>query len=131
MTIYVMDSSAILAVLKNEPGEDVVRRALPGSIISAVNAAEVGARLADRGAPEAQIPGYVSSVGLEIVSFDAEQALMSAALRNATRPFGLSLGDRACLALARRRGLPVLTADAAWVRLRVGVEIELIRRRAT
>ena len=131
MSSYVMDASAILALLRNEPGKDVVLRALPGSIISAVNAAEVGARLADHGAHESRIPDYVSSAGLEIVAFDEEQAFASADLRNATRPFGLSLGDRACLALARQRRLPVLTADAAWAPLRVGVEIELIRRRAT
>jgi len=131
VTSYVMDASAILALFGGEAGQDVVRSNLAGSVISAVNVAEVGSRAADRGFSDSELRSYVTSTGLEIAPFDAEQALASAALRNATRPFGLSLGDRACLALAQRRSLPVLTADAAWARLRVGVEIELIRRRAT
>jgi PIN domain nuclease of toxin-antitoxin system len=126
-----MDASAILAMFNDEPGEDIVRRNLAGSVISAVNCAEVGARLADGGFSDAEIRDYLGSTSLEIAPFDAEQAFASAMLRAATRAVGLSLGDRACLALARQRGLAVLTADAAWIRLRVGIEVELIRRRAT
>lgn len=59
--------------------------------------------------------------------FDTDLALRAALLRNSTRPYGLSLGDRACLALARREGLPVLTADRSWAKLDVGVEVVLIR----
>jgi PIN domain nuclease of toxin-antitoxin system len=126
-----MDASAILALFNDEPGEDVVRRALSGSVISSVNLAEVGSRLTDLGAEQHQIRAFVADTPLEIAPFDAELAFASAALRTQTKPHGLSLGDRACLALAQRRGMPVLTADSAWTRLRVGVEIELIRRRAT
>jgi PIN domain nuclease of toxin-antitoxin system len=126
-----MDASAILALFGGERGEDTVRANLPGSVISAVNVAEVGSRAADRGFSEAELRDYMNSTRLEIAPFDAELAFASAALRAQTKPHGLSLGDRACLALARQRGLPVLTADTACARLRVGVEIELIRRRAT
>jgi PIN domain nuclease of toxin-antitoxin system len=131
MASYVLDASALLAVIHREPGEDIVRRNSLGSIASAVNIAEAGAHLADRSEDEATLRSYIEIAGIEIEPFDAELAFISAALRTATRSQGLSLGDRACLALARRRRLPVLTADTAWARLSIGVEIELIRRRST
>ena len=127
-----MDASAILAMFNGERGEEIVRAALPGSVISTVNVAEVGARVADAGFGAAELQVYFAGTELEIVSFDTGLAFDSAELREPTRAFGLSLGDRACLALARQRGLPVLTADGAWARLRVGgVKVELIRSRAT
>ncbi len=62
-----------------------------------------------------------------IVPFDQELASIAAGLESLTRPFGLSLGDRACLALGIRLSLPILTADQAWAKLDVGVKVELIR----
>ena len=66
-------------------------------------------------------------MGMDIVPFDAEQAYETTEFRGATRSRGLSLGDRACLQLATRRGLPALTADRAWAEIDAGVEVRLIR----
>lgn len=127
MAEVVLDSSAIIAMLSGEPGGELVRSNLPGAIISTVNLTEVGTRLSDRGADEATIRHGIQMLDLEIATFDAEQALGAALLRPSTRQFGLSLGDRACLALAARRRLPVLTADRNWARLSIGIDIRLIR----
>lgn len=126
-----MDSSAVLAVLHDESGADIVRQHLAGSVVSAVNVSEIGARLAERGVTLAAIRMSLALTGLEIASFDTELAYTASALRPATRHRGLSLGDRACLALALQRGLPALTADHAWHGLDVGVTIELIRPRGS
>jgi PIN domain nuclease of toxin-antitoxin system len=66
-------------------------------------------------------------LGLEVAEFDADQAYQAGLLRPLTRQFGLSSGGRACLALTRSRGLPVLTADQAWEALQVDVEVRVIR----
>ena len=126
MTI-VLDASALLAVLLGEPGQGRVIDALPDSVISAVTWAEVVARLVERQATEAQIAGALPLVGKGLVAFDAAQGETSGRLRKVTRSFGLSLGDRCCLALAISLSAPVLTADRAWAGLDVGVRIELIR----
>lgn len=96
-------------------------------MVSAVNLAEVGARLADHGIPEPEIRKIVGAVGLEVVTFDESQAYASALLRSRTRGKGLSLGDRACLSLAIARAVPALTADRIWAELDIGVDIRLIR----
>ena len=77
--------------------------------------------------PAAEIREVVGSIGVEIVPFDEPRAYDTASLRSLTRAKGLSLGDRACLALARERGVPAVTADRAWAALDLGIEIELIR----
>jgi len=116
----VLDASAFLAYLLGEPGGEEVRDAIGGgALISAVNWAEVLSKLADAGvepgeaarrlARERVLPGAVS-----VAAFDAAQALEAARLRSSTRRVGLSLGDRACLALGRVAGLEVLTAEASW-----------------
>ncbi len=114
MSDAVLDTSALLALLLDEPGADTVQATLPGALMSAVNLAEVVSKLCERGMPADQVAFAVSSIGVEIVAFDDEQARVSGALRPLTRAWGLSLGDRACLALARLRNLPALTADIAW-----------------
>lgn len=123
----VLDASAVLALLHREAGADVVLRHLDNAVVSAVNLAEVAARLADHGMPAAEIREVVGSIGVEIVPFDEPRAYDTASLRSLTRAKGLSLGDRACLALARERGVPAVTADRAWAALDLGIEIELIR----
>lgn len=124
----VLDASAIMALHLHERGATAVRRALArGAVSSAVNVAEVLTKSAAAdGNPEKDLRDLLG-VGLRAVEFTLEDATVCAALRRETRERGLSLGDRACLALGRRLQLPVLTADRAWAELDVGVDIRLIR----
>jgi ribonuclease VapC len=122
----VLDSSALLALLWNEPGADRVATALPGALLSSVNLAEVLTKLCERGLSVSEGRELVESLGVVVVDFDMEQAEETAALRESTRSLGLSLGDRACLSLARRRNGPALTADAAWLKTQ-GFEVRFIR----
>jgi PIN domain nuclease of toxin-antitoxin system len=127
MSEVVLDASAVLALLNAETGAGIVQEALPDAVISSVNLAEVVARLAAVGMPETQIQDTVSMLGLEILPFTAEQAYLSGCLYPQTQSAGLSLGDRACLALAAQRAVPVLTADRAWRQLGTGIQVRLIR----
>ena len=127
MSRAVLDASAILAFLRAEPGADVVSGYRGDAVVSAVNVAEAGARLADFGASVSEVRRSMTVMGMEIVPFDEEQAYEATQFRGATRSRGLSLGDRACLQLAARRGLPALTADRAWAEIDAGVEVRLIR----
>ena len=122
MSEWVLDASAALAVLKREPGEDRVTEALgEGAVISAVNLSEVVAKLAGGGMPESEIRADIRGLRMDVAPFDADAAFAAGLLIPLTRSAGLSLGDRACIALGQRRGLPVLTADAAWAGLGLGV----------
>lgn len=123
----VLDASAALAVLKSEPGASMVVSMQPSSLMSAVNLAEVQGRMMQLGMQSEQAWQAALKVAGDVVSFDDRQARTTAELLSRTRALGLSLGDRACLALAMERKLPVLTADKAWKALRVGVEIRVIR----
>lgn len=127
MSDAVLDASAVLAALLDEPGGEVVAQVANDSAVSAVNLTEVISRLSDRGYDLDRIRSGLARHTLEIVGFDLEQAMVAGMLRPATRSRGLSLGDRACLALAYTRGLPVLTADHAWEGLDVEVEVRVIR----
>lgn len=129
----VLDASALLALVYEERGADRVEAAVRrGSLISAVNWAEALSDMAERGEP-ADVSGprakrSVASIGtLEIVPFDESQAIEAGRLRMLTRTLGLSLADRACLALGQLRRLPVLTADRPWRSLHISVKIEVIR----
>ncbi|MEE4273431.1 MAG: type II toxin-antitoxin system VapC family toxin [Thermoanaerobaculales bacterium] len=126
MSNFVLDASALLALLQDEPGGDRVLTSLPGALISSVNLSEVVAKLAELGMPESDIR-LALSLGLDVVPFDVALAFSAGALRPATRSMGLSLGDRACLALARSRSLPALTTDRAWRDIDINVEVEVIR----
>lgn len=123
----VMDASAVLAVFYGEPGSDVVIELLRGALLSTVNLAEVHAKLLKDGAAARQAWNRLMDLGCEICVFDDEQARLAAEMAEQTRPFGLSLGDRACLALALQRKARAYTADRAWKGLPVEVEIEVIR----
>jgi ribonuclease VapC len=125
--LYVLDASAVLAFLRDEPGGERVERVLGNSIISAVNLSEIAAKLSDFGMPKAEIPEALSELAATSMAFDADLAIIAGALRKQTRANGLSLGDRACLALAQRTGRIALTTDRAWADLDVGVMIEVIR----
>lgn len=126
-TEIVVDSSAILALAFRERGREHVAVALPGAAISAVNLAEVMSKLLDSGLSPDQVDRQLDDFSLIVTDFDRELAMRTALLRAATAHKGLSLGDRACLALAMRERLPVLTADRAWADLDLGVEVVLIR----
>jgi ribonuclease VapC len=127
MNKYVLDASALLALLNAEQGSDLVQDRLPQSIVSAVNLAEVVTRLSILGMPEKAIRETMDLLALEIFAFDENQAFEAGFLSIYTRPLGLSFGDRACLALARSIQAVAVTADRAWKELEIGVEIELIR----
>ncbi len=127
MAETVLDSSAILALIDDEPGAATVRAALPEAVISAVNFGEVATKLIELGVAEAQMQALLWQTYCEVMDATAGQAIVAGRLRQSTRHRGLSLGDRFCLALARELGLPVLTADLAWRDLEVDVEIVLIR----
>lgn len=126
MSEAVLDSSAVLALLLAEPGADRVKAVLPGALISTVNFAEVVSKLCERGMPATEARLAIEAIGLEPIDFDLNQACAAGDLRMSTRRGGLSLGDRACLALARLRGLPAMTADAAWGQV-PDLEVALIR----
>ena len=127
MSDYVLDASALLALLNAEKGADLVQDVLPRSVISAVNLAEVVTRLMAVGMPENEIQETLRLLGLKIIPFEEEEAFQSGFLYARTQRFGLSLGDRACLALAKSMGAMAVTADQAWKELDVGVKVELIR----
>lgn len=124
---YVLDASALLAMLQDEPGAEEVAAALDRAAISAVNWSEVWQRALERGADVAGLREDVAALGLRIEAFDAEDGEAAARLWPVGRRAGLSLGDRACLALAQRLGAPALTTDRAWARLDLGVEVRTIR----
>ena len=127
MSEYVLDASALLALLNAEKGADLVQRLLPQSVISTVNLAEAVARLSAVGMPEDQIRDVLAYLGLETMPFDEEQAFQSGLLYKQTQPLGLSLGDRACLALAQITDATAVTSDRAWKDLDIGVGLKLIR----
>ena len=128
MSSAVLDASALLALLNQEEGsEEVGELVAAGATIGAVNLSEVAAKLSLIGMPEALIRETLDPLGLEVVSFDAETAYQTALLAGFTRAMGLSIGDRACLALAARVRLPAVTADRAWRQLELGIEVRVIR----
>lgn len=127
MTDYVLDASAVLAVLNAEVGADRVQHILPRAVLSAINHAEVVTRLVAVGMPEMEIREVLALLGLKIIPFEEKEAFQSGLLYAATRTLGLSLGDRACLALAKIEGATAVTADRAWKNVKGGVKIELIR----
>lgn len=126
----VLDASALLAFLNSEPGADMVEaRIAEGAAMSSVNLAEVVAKLNEREMPLLEIENVVSDLGLQIEPFDAASAYVTGELRQLTKQAGLSLGDRACLALGIRDSRTVLTADRAWQDIThiPGLTVELIR----
>jgi ribonuclease VapC len=127
MTKVVLDASALLALLNAEPGTDIVIEGLPGAVISAVNLSEVIAKLSESGMPEKVIRQVLEPLGLEIVSFETEQAYQAGFLMAKTKIAGLSLGDRACLSLGKMLDLVTLTADKTWATLSIGVAVKAIR----
>jgi PIN domain nuclease of toxin-antitoxin system len=111
--------------MRSEPGAAMVEEHLDGAAMSAVNLSEVVTTLARRGVPAPKIVAALEPLHLDVHPFDLEDAHACGELSRAST--ALSLGDRACLALARRLRRPALSADRAWGRLDVGVEVVLVR----
>ena len=127
MNDYVLDASALLTLLNTEKGADLVQELLPRAVISSVNLAEVVTRLSLLKIPEIEIHEILDPLGLEIIPFDENQAFQAGVLSKITQSLGLSLGDRACLALAVTTHKNVVTADRIWKELKLGIEIQLVR----
>lgn len=130
--MLLLDASAILAYLHDEPGADQVAEALTSLAdcqTTAANHAEVIAKCLDRGVAEADVAPMLAEMGYRVIGLTAEDGALAGRLRTLTRSLGLSLGDRLCLAAACRLGCPVLTADRPWLDLAtpLGLDIRCIR----
>jgi len=125
--VAVLDASAVIALARGEPGSASVTGYVHGGRISSVNYSEVLASLAREGLPMDVADAVVDALQLEVVPFTADQARTAAKLRVVTASFGLSLGDRACLAVAMDLDEPAVTADRAWAELDVDAEIVVVR----
>ena len=128
MRRYLLDASAVLAFMSNEPGAARVREVIQAgeADITAVNISEVAAKLVARGMSSADAELQCRSMGLDIIAVDAGIAFAAAALIPFTQPLGLSLGDRICLATAGQDAAIAVTADKAWAKI-TGVVVEVIR----
>lgn len=126
MADVVLDASAVLALLNREPGGERVERYLAEGVMSAVNAAEVLSKLVDAGLTLGEAREGLALLGFRILGFELRDAEAVAALRTRTKSKGLSLGDRACLALGLRLEAVVVTAERSWAGLKIG-QIDAIR----
>jgi ribonuclease VapC len=126
---FMLDASAVLAVLLEEPGGDFVFEQMQGSHISVVNLSEVYATLLDKGMAFEEAQDIVGPLPFRVRTFRNDHAHQTAKLRPITKKYGLSLGDRACLTQAMFAGLPVLTGDRRMAAARevLDVDIQLIR----
>jgi ribonuclease VapC len=129
VTRVALDASALLALLLGEPGGEKVTAILDGALLCAVNLAEVVSHYAKLGASRADIEAMLQSLPITVVPVDTALSYDAGMLRPLTLPGGLSLGDRYCLALAKREGLPAVTAERRWpdIAAAAGVTVSLIR----
>ena len=129
MTSVALDASALLAMLLGEPGGEAVKAAVDGAMLGAVNLAEVVSHYAKLGASRPDIESMLRPLPIKVVPIDAVLSYEAGMLRPLTLPGGLSLGDRYCLALAKREGVPALTAERRWpdIAAAAGVVVKLIR----
>lgn len=125
--ISVLDASALIALFDGEDGAEVVAELRRGSFISTVNLMEVSQAAMARSIPTGSRRRELEDLGIAVVPFTAAQAESGATMLEATRGSGLSLADRACLALALELGATAVTGDRAWAEIDVGVEVKLIR----
>lgn len=125
--VLVLDSSAMLAALLDEPGGERLEAADEPLIASTVNMTETRTRLFDLGYAKEEVESSIRLLNVREVDFTRAQSIAASALRPATRAAGLSLGDRACLALAEQFGATALTADRQWKTIALPVAVELIR----
>jgi ribonuclease VapC len=129
--IHVLDSSALLAVTQGEKGADFVMDLIESNdcVISSVNMAEVAAKMLEFGLPPQELKRAIEQFVVDVIDFNQEQALACAELRPMTKSAGLSLGDRACLGLAKLMDATAVTSDRPWMNIAetVGVKVQLIR----
>jgi ribonuclease VapC len=123
----VLDSSAVLALLNEEPGAERVEAVLDRALLSSVNLAEVVSKLVEKGATAEDVNLVIGALSCRIIDLDRADAVRTGLLRHQTRTKGLSLGDRACLAAALRHDASVLTTDRAWKDIDVGIDVEILR----
>lgn len=121
----VLDASALLAYLHDESGADKVDAVIGEGLISTVNWSEVVQKSLSRGVDTHGLREDIEALGVTIEAFTLEDAECTARLWPVSRTFGLSLGDRACLAFALRRQAPVLTADRAWLNLSAALNLDI------
>ena len=126
MTV-VLDASALLAYLQREPGGDTIGKALRGALMSTVNWVEVVQKVPGHDLGLVGLRRALESLGLSFAPLSVAQAEIAGELREKTRSLGLSLGDRACLALGMDKDALVLTADRTWMKLSLGIGVESIR----
>ncbi len=126
MTV-VLDASALLAYLQDEPGDEAVEAVLAESVMSSVNWAEVVQKSVASGVLVDGMRKDLEALGLMIAPFSPEDAEMAGQLWLQTRQAGLSLGDRACLSVGMRLNVPVLTSDRAWATLGLALDVQVIR----
>jgi PIN domain nuclease of toxin-antitoxin system len=127
MASVVLDSSAVLAVINGERGADAIFAYLDDASVSAVNYAEVIGKIVEGGLDRQTAREAVLRLGVRVLAFDSSQAERTGELRPLTRHRGLSLGDRACLALAEQKAAIVVTADATWSGVLPDLDIRLVR----
>ncbi len=126
--MYVMDASALLALMQGEKGSNVVDQLIQEQecIASSVNMAEVGTKLIDKGLAPAQLTRTLKELNVQSIDFDLEQATLCASLRLSTKHVGLSLGDRACLALTQLVKGTAVTGDSAWSDVAAAVDVKVL-----
>lgn len=127
MAEAVLDASAILALVGEEPGAEAVARIIANCIVSTVNGSEAIAKLVERGVPSDVAEEIIFGLPFELVDFDRPLAAAAGRMWPRGRRAGLSLGDRACLALAEAKSLPAVTADTQWRRFESSTDIKYIR----
>lgn len=127
MSSCVLDASALLALMNGEAGSDIVSSQLPNAAMLSVNFGEVVAKLTSIEWTESEIRQALGALAIDVLPFDQELAYRAGLLRAQTKSIGLSFGDRACLALGERLGVPVLTSDRAWASLNLNLVITVIR----
>jgi PIN domain nuclease of toxin-antitoxin system len=125
--LIVLDTSALISSFRREPGADMVDAAFSECAMSSVNVSEFLSKVSDWGQDIVRYVENLNTSGIEFVDFTFARSVMAARLRERTRSLGLSLGDRACIALAIERQCMVMTADRAWAKIEIDVKVVVIR----